>query len=420
MNTLDDLRRTLDQHAADVADPATVVRTAAVHHRVAATRRRRRTLGTGALTLALLAGTVTALWPRTDGHVLPAAPVVLGQQAPTTIRSLGYTYRTDGTGVSGAAMATLRVARSEQPQLYSWTSDGPSAVRLRLPDGEIWHSRLPGFHDFVVLPVGTEGVLRAYTHDGHVALARYTLTAERPDGYTRGGITYRQVAEGHQLLGAVVGDPGVADASTTIRVATGEQVQLAPFCSGLPDGYAVHVTLDGRSSIGGGCSDPTFDPGGSGGYVTKLRSTSGEVTVRIFVTRGIRSTTPVRSGELPGLRMGVGVYGPFEQTPVSGNQIEPVIEQLGHTWNLQGIRTSPHGALRIPAVGRDRVAWMVWSAEGTVHPFFDADGMEPQAGMFAGGPAGIGDLWVPAGSEVRARLAHDKGPFSVALYGRSD
>ena len=96
MNTLSDLRRTLDQHAGDVADPAAVARAAAVHHRVAVVRRRRRAVGAGVLALVVAAGVTTAVWPRGSQEPAPAAPVVLGQRAPTTIGSLGYTYRTDG------------------------------------------------------------------------------------------------------------------------------------------------------------------------------------------------------------------------------------------------------------------------------------------------------------------------------------
>ena len=84
MNTLTDLRRTLDQHADDVADPTAVVRTAAVHHRVAVARRRRRTVGTGVVAGVLVAVAAVVVWPRVSSDPVPAAPVLLGEKAPTT------------------------------------------------------------------------------------------------------------------------------------------------------------------------------------------------------------------------------------------------------------------------------------------------------------------------------------------------
>ena len=55
MNTLSDLRSTLDEHAERVPDGEAVVRTAAVHHRVSVVRRRRRAVGAGALALVVAA-----------------------------------------------------------------------------------------------------------------------------------------------------------------------------------------------------------------------------------------------------------------------------------------------------------------------------------------------------------------------------
>lgn len=36
------------------------------------------------------------------------------------------------------------------------------------------------------------------------------------------------------------------------------------------------------------------------------------------------------------------------------------------------------------------------------------------------GGGAMGEIWVPADRSVRAHLAHDKGPFAVALYERAD
>jgi hypothetical protein len=419
MSSLTDLRSTLDQHAESVPDAEATARLTAVHHRVAAVRRRRRATGTAALALVLLAGVGTALVPRHDRDQLPAAPVVLGQRAPSTLSSLGYTYRTDGTAVSGDLRTTMKVRASDEPQLYSWTSSTPSTVRVDTPDDEVWHSHQGGFHDFVVVPPGTSGRLQVSVPEGRVALARYTLGDATPDGYTRNGLTYRQTVAGRPLLGAAVAGAGEVEATTTVTT-PGGQVELAPLCTGVPRGYAVQVTVDGKGGLAGSCNDTSaFDPASLGGYSQWVGRPGHAVTVRIFLSRRIASAAPV-AGSFPHLRLGVGVYGPLDQVRLAGNDVSRVLEHGGHTWTLAGTDTSGGRPLRLDAAGQDRLAWMVWGAKGTVRPSFAAEHTTPEGGTFGGGPAGIGDLWVPAGSGVVARLAHGKGPFGVATYTRAD
>ncbi len=421
MNTLDDLRRTLDQHAADVADPTAVVRATAVHHRVSAVRRRRRAGGAATVALAVVVGLGVALVPRHDGSALPAAPVVLGEHAPTTIRSLGYTYRTDGTADTGSRRAGVVVAKSDQPQLYSWTADQATEVNVRVPGDETWDSVALHFRDFVVVPPGVQGRLTVTAADGRVAVARYTLASAAP-GYTRNGVTFRDSVAGRQLLGAAIAAPGEVEASTTVVLPRGE-TQVATLCTGMPTGYAVRTIVNGKVVGAGDCSDPdSFDPGAFGGYSqNKLAPPGRAAVVRVVVTRSMRSSTPV-TGTFPHLRLGIGLYGPADNRQrLAGNTVDDVVEHGGHTWSMTTSSVRDGGTVRLPGAAVDRVAAMVWGAHGTVRTYFDAAGTPPQAGeFFAGGPAGIGNLWVPADAAVRARLGHGKGPVAVALYQRDD
>ena len=427
MHTLDDLRRTLDQHAEDVADPAAVARTSAVHHRVAAVRRRRRATGAGALALALLAGLAAVLVPRVATDSLPAAPVVLGERAPTTMDSLGYTYRTDGTSASGSRRVGVVVKPSDQPQLYSWAADQATEVKVHVPGGEVWDSVYTHFGDFVVVPPGASGRLSVAAARGEVGIARYTLTDAPAPGYTRNGVTYRDSVAGRNLLAAAVAAPGSTQASTPLQL-LGGRVVLAPLCTGVPSGYDVVVTVDGRRTIAGDCSDPNaFDPAGTGGYTQRLGPDGKTVTVRVLLTDGLHSTTPV-TGDFAHLKLGVGVYdevgsyGPDQR--MAGIPVGNAVEHGGHLWTGGHARLSHGAPVRIPATAVDQVAAVSWRASGFVRTTFVVQGETPQLGEFANGPrpgvAAMGNLWVAAGHAVRVHLNRGKGPFVVSFYFRND
>jgi hypothetical protein len=421
MNTLTDLRNTLDEHAGDVADPAAVLRTTAVHHRIVSVRRRRRAVGGGVLAAVVAAAATTVLTTRPDRDAQPVGPIVLGQRAPGLMTSLGYTYRATGDSEVFDGSGRMTVRAEAEPRLVSWTTTDPDAtVRLRLPSGELWSSARTGFHDFVLLPAEQSGVLRVTASDGSVGIATYDLTDRPPAGYTRDGVSYRRTVAGRQLLGAVVGDAGQSEASTTIVLPRGTTM-LAPVCTGGPRTLQVHVVLAGTEATRGSCDDPdSFDPGGAGGYIGRYGTPGRSQQVRVFVTRG-QSPTPVRVGAYPDLRVGVGLYGADGASTVAGTEVSDVIEHGGHTWRLTDTIARDRGPLRVPQAGEDRLAWLAWGAQGTVRARFHARGEIPESGLYTVGPGGaVGDLWLPAGRPATANLAHGKGPLGLALYTRVD
>jgi hypothetical protein len=428
MNSLTDLRRTLDQHAEDVADPAdpaAVARTAAVHHRVAVVRRRRRAVGTGAVALALVVGVAAVVWPRGSGDALPAAPVVLGQQAPTSMSSLGYTYRTDGHGEAFGRTGSVTVARSDQPRLFSWTTDGASPVRITLPDGDVVHSTEGSFRDFVVVSPGERGRLTVHVDHGRVGLASYALTDAAPVGYTRHGVTFRQTVAGRPLLAAAISDPGQTVITGSYVVPNGP-VQEHVFCSGLAKGQTLHLSVDGedRDWLGRDNCDAegTFDPGaGSFGQFPSHRPGT-PVTVRLYVTAGVKDQRVLPASQVTALRMGFGMYGPVSEKPVGGWRVETTLEENGHTWALATTRSSAGAPIVVPAADRDRVASVVWNTtSNTTGVSFRAGSSRTGGERFAGGgQGGLPGLWAPAGSDVHLRLSQGKGVLGVALYERSD
>lgn len=424
MNTLTDLRRTLGEHADDVADPAAAARTAAVHHRIAAVRRRRRAVGTGAIALALVAGIAAVVWPRGSHEALPAAPVVLGQKAPTTFVSLGYTYRTDGHGESFGDSGSIKVAPSSKPQLVSWTTDRAEAVRVMLPDGNVVHSTRTHFRDFVVLSPGERGNLSVYVDRGRVGVASYDVTDVAPAGYTRGGVTYRAEVAGTRLLTAEIPLAGTTETSTSY-VAPRGQVGVHIMCSGVPHGDVVNVAFNGEGRLSSGaasCNDEhPFDPGSGGFSAFHVGRPGSTVAVRVWVSHGFHDATPLPAGSAPGVHMGLGVYGPLPSSPLGGYRVASVVEHDGHTWQLVGSTSSSDGSLRVPAASYDRYAEAAWKTHGRTTVYFQAGRNTPSgAGSFQGGQAGMGDLWIPAGSPATLRLAHGTGTEGLAIFARVD
>jgi hypothetical protein len=422
MNTLTDLRRTLDQHADEIADAAAVARSTAVHHRIAEVRRRRRAVGAGLAAVVVATTATVAVSTRADRDAQPAGAVVLGQRAPGSMTSLGYTYRATGDSEVFDGSGRMTVAAADEPRLVTWTTSDPDAsVRLRLPSGQLWSSTRTGFRDFVLLPAEQGGVLRVAASRGSVGIATYDLTDRAPAGYTRGGVTYRHTVAGRQLVGAVVGDPGQTTASTTIVLPRGTEM-LAPVCTGGPRTLQVHVVLAGSEATRGSCDDPdSFDPGGSGGYIGHYGRAGRAHEVKVFVTREGDPTSPVTAGEYPDLRIGVGVYGEEVGVRVAGQELSTVQEDGGHTWRLVDTMSAARGPLRVPSSGEDRIAWLAWSARGTVRATFHARGEEPDTSTYAVGPGGaVGNLWIPAQRPATATLADGKGPLGVAWYTRVD
>jgi hypothetical protein len=422
MNTLTDLRRTLDEHAADVADPAAVARTSAVHHRVAVVRRRRYATTTGLLALVLVGVSAALVLPRSDRAALPSGPTVLGVKAPTTQHALGYTYRTDGRSSTFAGSGTIDVHASDEPQLFSWTTDRPARVTLALPGHEVWHSDVTHFGDYVVIEPGESGPMKVSVASGSVGIASYDLTDAVPAGaYRKDGITFRKQVAGNSLLAATIGNEGATSVTTTFVPPHG-LVSVSPMCTSLPKGDVVNVAFgNGGPVSSSACSgDGGFDPGSSS--LTEFRSVHPGHTVRarVWISRGFHDHRVVPSGSIPDLRLGVGLYGPDSVQRVGGGRLARYVESLGHTWVLKSTASRTAGqTVVLPAAPVDRLAAMIWNTHGRTRASVGVVGETP-TGSAGPGAGGFPDLWVPAGGHLRAAVTRGTGVFSVGFYERVD
>ena len=398
MNTLSDLRSTLDEHAERVPDGEAVVRTAAVRHRVSVVRRRRRAVGAGGLSLALvLVGAASFVTAVTATPCRPH-PRCSGCRRPTTMTSLGYTYRTDGTSETIAGAASVEVDGLAQPRLVSWTTDRPTTVRLELPDGEYWTSSASRFRDFVVIPPGPGGTLRVSAPEGRVGLATYDVTDAQPDGVTRDGVTFRRTVADTPLLAAAIGARGADGGAYLVRRGARpgpdeRALHGAPAGSTVPRRHGGHgehrqAATAPRSTRAAAASERPP----SGTRAAPSRSASGSPA---------RHVDPAAAGS-DDVRIGVGLYGPVASEQVAGAAVEHAMEYGGHTWDLRRgrpVRTSPvrytggSRAVRSPRSAAD-------GASGTTDLRFQRHGHADAADRLlrSRAPAATGPYWVPAGA----------------------
>jgi hypothetical protein len=421
MNTLSGLRHTLDRHAGDVVDPAGVARSTAVRHRIAVVRRRRRAAGTGVLALAVVAGLATVQL-RSAPDAGPAAPVVLGRQAPATLTSLGYTYRPTGGSEVFRGRGTLVVPASKTPTLLTWTTSRATTVTLVLPGHEVHHSRLTSFHDFLEVPGGASTRVRVSAGSGAVGVATYALTPAAPAGYTKAGITYRQRVAGAPLLAAAIGDPGETSVVTSM-VAPDGQIAIGVMCSTLPHGDVVNVSFGngGPVSTSGCDSDGSFDPGATTFTRFRAMHPGQRVRVRAWVSRGFHHTAPIPAGAVEGLRLGVGVYGALDLRRIAGALVPVETELGGHTWRLSGDVVGTAGrAVRARASGSDRVATVLWHTHGHTDISVAVGSQTATGASQPGGQGAMPDLWLPAGATMTATVTRGTGALGIAYYERVD
>ncbi len=228
MNTLNDLRSTLDAHAADIHDDASRARVLAVHGRARAVRRRRAV----AVAAAVAVVAAVAVTPRMLGDAEPA-PVereLIGKVAPATVTSLGYTY----DFIEGVEDDRIKLDASDEPRLLTWAvAGGPEDVLVdsRYSEGEVW-SDGTDFDDFLVIHPGESGPWQIRRSGGaEVALAVYELTDARPAGYTVDGITFREQIGPETLVDAVIGEVGDTEHHLGHHDARGRD----PDCGALPE-----------------------------------------------------------------------------------------------------------------------------------------------------------------------------------------
>jgi hypothetical protein len=343
-HTLQELRDTLDAHAASVHDDPTLARAAAVQGRAHAVRRRRNVAVAGAVAAVVAAVAVVTVLPG-DREPVPADRELIGREAPGRLTSLGYTYHFVEGVESGDRPATLRLRPSDTPRLVTWASEADEVVVDTPYVGRV-HSNGTDFDDFVTVAGVEGGRWRIRARGEANAIAVYELGDERPEGLTVDGITFReQVADG-TLGNAVIGEEGESDLTLEITLPEGG-LRVAKMCAGLADDYTVNVEVEDRGVVSsGGCDDDAFDPGvGSASLYDpgELGRPGETVRVRTWISRR-HGGPPVAA---PGARLGLAAYdlAPPVGT-VAGWAVPELYEYDGHLWRVTDLAENDLGGRR--------------------------------------------------------------------------
>lgn len=331
MNT-SDLRETLASHAT-FEDDAVTARVVGVRERVRVVRRRRRAAVGGAVAAVLAIGAAGVAIPKLTNSAEPASRELAGHTAPATLESLGYTYEFT-RGVEGDGKAVLDLAKSDEPRLVTWATEGDNDKVFLSVDGVQRRLTIPDFSDFVLV---SEGASRRVSvgGKGKVAMAVYQVS-NLPNGTVSDmGVTFPPTMLGARLLGVKFGKPGETEIEVPyVMPETG--VDLVPLCEA-PRGFFVGSSED----LGVGADIYSDCANGSSYIGWTGSSTQIEDPFPGDVEPGDRLTAEawlakehVRQDSVPGARIGLAVYErvPLVATPGASRDVPQFAEFEGHVW----------------------------------------------------------------------------------------
>lgn len=417
MNTLQDLRATLDQHASGVHDDLATSRVAAVAGRARVVRRRRAAgVGAAAVLALITAGVLSALPGQRD--VAPA-------QAPDSFNSLGWSYRLADTVRTDDDRVGTELEQSDLPRLVSWSTAGDDQRVVVRFNNETWTSQSADFADFVWLPPNFGGEVTV-SGDAGLTMTTYELDESvSPAGVGTGPELFREDVAGLDLVGAAVGEPGQAELVVPVDAQPGATIEIAYACQQLPKGYRIVVGVVGGPEFlsSNSCFGTAFDPGGSLniGLPAPWRE---DAALEMRVTR---RGTPIADGVLPDLELGLGAYAPSAEVVVAaGHDFPRVIEHAGKVWQVDHVVEGAGAQLpRLTVPGDGQYVVTNWVAASPQTPFVvsidgSTDGQVLMSGLEG---AGSGAIPVGAGQDVGLEIRGDGVDITQAalvLYRRVD
>jgi hypothetical protein len=364
MNTLDDLRNTLDQHAEGLADTEHHVRPVAVRARVRAVRRRRAAAAAVSVVVVVLAAVAGAAVLREPSEIQPADPTVAGVDVPKTIEVVGFPYELRQLHSLSDDHLALTATGSERAVLLAASGLGSGSATLYSDDVPVARVRgdqqvaAPvalgdGAPDLRVRFDGTEAEARA-------GVALYETTGRLADGTDNGEAVFRDEVAGNPLLDAGFAEPG----QRAVLLQAGgrlDALRVVMYCDGSQDLW-IHVAIDGEDAISSGCGDRGRDAGaGSSGTLDDWGA--GDHRFRIYLTRGADGPEITADGAT----FGAGIYAlPTTDREILGIRVASRVEYDGRTWALDDVTTAPasvdtaDGDVLLGVVTRDshpRVSW---------------------------------------------------------------
>lgn len=363
MNTLDDLRHTLDQHSHDASGLDPAARRDALGARITSAKRRRNAVRGGlvAATVVAVAGAVTLPMLGSDDGAGPAGRTLLGQQAPATVSTYDNTYRfLEGTEDPSASTLDIEVGHSDETRILTWATAGDDQdVRVDGPWEQRWDSSRADFDDWVTIPEGFEGTVTVTSATGSEGLGAALYAADPtllPDVVEAfHGQYFRAEGPTTRRVGLAVGERGETELSFPYRDA-GKGLSVVVSCKGVPAGLSVNTEVVGSGSSHGYSKECQGDDGGAGdgaGSLTKdLGLTPGhsvhlsddgsqaDGTARVWISRSVKDLTPLDPADYPEARLAAAAYTSVGETQdIAGVdwQAETIRWEQGHLWRLDRV-----------------------------------------------------------------------------------
>ena len=334
MNTLDDLRATLEREAA-FDDTERHLRPVAVRQRVRAVRRRRAGAVAMAAAVAVVAATAVAGALRGSPAPEPAGPTLEEVQVPQTIDVYGFTYKLTATQRAADDGTVTLSDPPDGPAAVSLVATGLGSGRATLWSGYYSVARVRGGEQ--VSPA-TDSAARSQPRvelegappSARAEVAVYEPTGELAPGISSGGAVFRQRYAGHVLVAAAFGEGG--DEARVDVPHSLDGLTTSAYCHSGTTGLWLHGVGDD-----GALPCATFDTGNDPGPRNEDypdRPGAGDDTVGVYVTEG--KDGPRAAGV--DVTFGVALYREtVPPTQVLGAEEPTVLEQHGRTWHLDDV-----------------------------------------------------------------------------------
>ncbi|WP_243056741.1 hypothetical protein [Nocardioides sp. SR21] len=331
MNTIDDLRSTLDRHTDALDDTERLVRADAVRSRVRTVRRRRAAAVAVAAVVVLVVATATVGLVRGGESPQPAG---LGDvDVPAEVSVHGFGYRLADT-VRASADGTIDLDESRGPRAVTLVATGLGSGQATLWSGYWPIARVRGGEQ--ISPVTTDVLtdLRVEFEDAPAAaraeLAVYSPDGDLPPGVAHDGVVFRQQWGDQELVAAAFGEAGgeaTAEAPDLTR-----DMDVSPFCRSETSDLWLHT-----EGTNGGMPCADFDQGSDPGPANQdwLGSPDPErPDYSVYVTQGRNG--PRADGV--DVTFGFGIYRQgVPTTEVLGADHPTVLEAVGRTWQLDEV-----------------------------------------------------------------------------------
>ncbi len=391
MNTIDDLRSTLEREA-EFDDVERHVRSTSVQARIRAVRRRRAgsVAVAAAVALVLAAGTVGLV--RGAATPEPAEPTLDDVQVPQRIEMSGFPYElTDTQRAADDGTVTIEGADDSEGRVVTLVATGLGSGYATLWWGYYPVARVRGGEQLSRPVDAGPTELRVEFDDtpdsARAEVALYEPTGELAPGVASDGVVFRQRYGDRELVDAAFGHAG-GDATVDVPDAV-DDLDVSPYCHSATSDLWIHS----EGIIGGVlCADVDTgnDPGAANqGY---LQPQSGENTYTVYVTKGEDGP---RATDVD-VTFGVGLYRQtVAPTRVLGAEVLTVLELDGRTWRLADVLgasegdkyevDTSHGDVYIGAVYVGAVSgFLSWpgAPEGRWGGFTDNDQPEHPGAMY--------------------------------------